>query len=569
MSSGVDVGRDRVAGAGQARLRWAELLRSPAAPWIALAVVGAGTAVFLFHETRGITVWFDEWIWVLRRRGDSLATFLDTHNGHLSLIPVAIYKLLYATAGLRTYAPYRIVLIAGQLTCCGLLFVYARRRVGDFLALVATAVLLLFGPGWENLLWPFQIAWLVSLAAGLGALLAIERRDRGGDLAACVLAAVSLASSGIGVPFALGLAVEIGLQRSRWRQWWIVGIPLALYALWSIGYQHTGISRHAFVAAPNFIATHVAATFGALAGLGGDTGQDGPGTLMTFGPALLVAALALAAWRLVRLRSVPRRVVVIATIALSFWLLTALTRAFLPNPYSSRYLYVSALLLILLAVELGAGARLAWWAQAGIAVVAAGAIASNVGALRNAARVLRVQAQVTKADLGALQIGRPVISSGYVAQQMPGYPFAVVRAGDYFAAARALGSPASTPAAILADPEPAREAVDRELIGIHRVAPLPAQRPAGPCRSLTPAPFAAAGSSPHAELPLPAAGVLVRTGSAPAAVGIRRFAEGFQYLGTLASGSAASLRIAPDAAPQPWQLQLGSNGPVTVCPLAG
>jgi hypothetical protein len=557
-------------GAQQGVRGWATLFRTPAGAWLALAALALGTAALLFHETRGTTAWFDEWIWILHRRGGSVGSFLDSYNGHLSLVPVAIYKLLWATAGLRTYVPYRALLIVGHLTCCTLLFVYAQRRVGGLLAVVAAALLLLFGPGWENLLWPFQITWLLSLGGGLGALLALDRHDRRGDVAACVLLALALASSGIGVPIALGVIVELALRRRRWERWWIVGIPVALYVLWSIAYQSTTITANSLTASPNFVATGLAASFGALAGLGGNTGQDGPGSLMTFGPTLLVAALALAAWRLIRLRRIPPRTVALATMLLSFWVITALTRSGFGNPYSSRYLYVSALLLILVAVELGRAARRIWWVEVTIVVVAAAAVLSNVGAIRDEAGALRSEAQAAKADLGALQIARPVISPGYVAQDLPGYPFVQLTAGGYFAAAHALGTPAASPSAILADPEPVRAAVDRELIGIHGVGlgmPSIVAAAPGSCTTFRPAASDSAGTTPQTQLQLPPAGLLIRSATDPISVSIRRFAAQFQPLGTVNPSSTASLRIQPDASARPWHVLLGGSGPVTVCSL--
>src|SRR5438445_181195 len=162
-------------------------------------------AVLLAHDTRGTTFFQDEWRWILERRGNSLATFLDPHNQHLSLIPVTIYKLLFATVGLRHYWPYRAVVTAAHLACVPLVFVYARPRVGAYLALLAAALILFFGPGWQDILWPFQMAWLIAVAAGVGALLLLDRRDRAGDIGACALLGVALASAGPGLAVAVGL----------------------------------------------------------------------------------------------------------------------------------------------------------------------------------------------------------------------------------------------------------------------------------------------------------------------------------------------------------------------------
>jgi hypothetical protein len=569
------------------RVRWAEALRSPAVPWIALATLVLGTGALLYHETRGTTILFDEWTWVLHRRGDSLSTFLASHDGHLSLIPIALYRLLFATVGLRHYGPYRAVMIVEHLAICALVFVYARRRVGPILALVASAVMLIFGPGWENLLWAFQVTWNTSLLAGLAALLALDRRDRAGDIAVCLLLVISLASSGVGVPILLGIGLEVVLVRRRHpREWWVVAVPALLYAAWAIDYQHTIITRHAFVAAPSFVATGVASTFGGLAGLGGSTGVDGPGSLMTFGPVLLLAALALAAWRLTRLRRVEPRVAALATIVLSFWVITALNRSVFADPYSSRYLYVSALFVVLLAVELARGAVITWRIQALIAAVAAAAIASNFGALRDAARNLRSYGQATTAEMGALDIARPVVPRGYYVQGIPGWPVVLVPAAAYFAAARAVPMPADTPAQIAVAPESVRLTVDTELIHVHRIGLL-AARPGGRagsppavegvsggsvvagsgCVRFVPSRFIPAGTPSALAVVVPQRGLLLRVYGLPATVGVRRFADQFQTVGTLAPGGPAELQISPDRSSRRWHVQLSTAGPAAACGL--
>jgi hypothetical protein len=261
---------------------------------------------------------------------------------------------------------------------------------------------------------------------------------------------------------------------------------------------------------------------------------------------------------------------VLATMLVSFWVITGLTRSQFANPYSSRYLYVSALLVILLAVELGRGARPRRWLEATVAVFVAAAVLSNVGAIRDAAGALRVDAQVTKADLGALEIGRGVIAPGYTATEMPGYPFVQVTAASYFAAAHALGTPAVGPATILADPEPVRVAVDRELIGIHGVSlgqtSTVAGAPGG-CTTLRPGAAEPVGSTPQIEVPLPAGGLLIRSAAAPISVGLRRFATEFQPLGTVNPNSSAGLRILPDGSSQPWQVELSAAGSFSACRL--
>src|SRR5436309_15189564 len=94
----------------------------------------------------------------------------------------------------------------------------------------------------------------------------LDRRDRLGDIAACVLLAVSLASSGVGLVIALGLVVDVLWGRRRWRDSWILAVPLVLYGAWWLSYQHTNrLSPIRLV--PRFAANEAAAAFVALFGV--------------------------------------------------------------------------------------------------------------------------------------------------------------------------------------------------------------------------------------------------------------------------------------------------------------
>src|SRR5436305_3106217 len=43
-------------------------------------------AVVLLYAGRHLTFFYDEWDYVLGRRGSSVAAYLDPHNGHLSAV---------------------------------------------------------------------------------------------------------------------------------------------------------------------------------------------------------------------------------------------------------------------------------------------------------------------------------------------------------------------------------------------------------------------------------------------------------------------------------------------------
>jgi hypothetical protein len=552
---------------------------------LVFALVLAAAAVFLFHETRGTTFWIDEWDWALNRRANDLETFLRPHNEHLSIVPLAIYKVLFATAGLDNNVPFRFVLIASHLACVAVLFVYASRRVGGVLALLAATVMLFLGPAWQEFLHPFQISWLIPLATAIGALLMLDRRDRGGDLAACALIALALASSGLGLVIAIGIVVELLWRRRPLRDLWIVAVPLAPYAVWWLAYQEADFIRHHVVLIPGFAADAAAGAMSALTGLTGGPLGD---TTITYGwgRPLAVAAVVVLVWRLVRLGHIPPRVAGLLAMVLAFWVFTALRRVQISSPVESRYLYVSALFVLLIAIELAQGVSLSRRAQTLIAVAAAAIVVGNFGELRDGGRFLRAQAESARAVAGAMELARPVLADDHMATNFPGFPFLQIRAGAYLAAVEEDGSPASEPAEIAAAIEDARLAADAELVAIHGVAlrpsaPGPGAGTAptvdaatggivierGGCVTFRPDDVRAANIVPELQVTLPAGGLVLTTGDGAATTSVRRFAATFPRdpQQRLAARASATLRIRPDLATQPWHLRVVPGARVTAC----
>lgn len=554
--------------------------------WVTMSILLLVAAVLFVRETRGTTLSFDEWTWALHRRGSSLATFLTPHNGHLSLVPIVIYKILFATAGLGDYAPYRALVIGAHLCCVALVFVYAKRRASGFVALSAAALILFLGPAWQNFLWPFQIAWLISIGTGLGALLLLDRHDRRGNAGACALCACSLASSGIGLAVAVGLAVDVLSRSDRRRRAWIVLAPLALYAIWWIVYQNTGLQSHAIALAPGFIATVASATFAALVGLAGQTVPFGSGTLLVFGPPLALMATLALGWHLLRQREhASPRILALLAITVSFWLLAAAGRANLAQAYDSRYLYVGGIFIVALGAELLGGVRVSLRAGLIAAPILLAALAANIGVFSSVGRYERAEAQLTAADLGALDIGRPVIPSGYQAADFPGFGV-LVDAKSYFETERAIGSPAASVPEIESYPDGVRKEADSELIAIHRVGLMasgpgaaPAERPttnavlggtlraAGTCLTFTPDAFKVGVAATELQMSLPPGGLRISVEGGAATVAVRRFSQQFQPIGSIAPGASADLSISRDLARGPWQVQIAPDSRATVCGL--
>src|SRR5690242_4558624 len=172
---------------------------SPAAICLAVALCASGILLIVLGSH--LVFEGDDWDVVLDRRGHSPNDFLNPHQGHLVLGVVVVYKLLLVGFGMGSPIPYHVVSTLFYLAAATLMFVYIRRRVGDWLALFGTTVILFFGAAALDVLSSFQMFFSGAMAAGLGALLALERGDRRGDVAACLLLAISVSFSELGIAF--------------------------------------------------------------------------------------------------------------------------------------------------------------------------------------------------------------------------------------------------------------------------------------------------------------------------------------------------------------------------------
>jgi hypothetical protein len=563
-----------------------EVRARPLASSIAvLGVLMLLQALNLYRKGLGLTFNYDEWNWVMNRRGWGAADLLNPHNEHLSLIPVLIFKLLFVTVGIDAYWPYRVTAIVAHLVCVALVFALARRRLGDVFALALAAMILFLGSAWQDLLWPFQVGYLGSVAFGLGMLLALDRRDRTGDILACVLLTLAIASSSVGIPFAGAALVEVVLRRrggdwstsQRWGDVWIVGIPIGLYALWFAIYVNPnatpgtahgfGLVRQNGPQIPSYASDMAASAFSGLFGLAIDWGRP-----------LVVAAFAIAIWQNIRRHETTRTFTLIAALGL-FWGLTALLRAQLNTPGDSRYVYPSAVLIVLLAAELFRGARATIRGAVIAALVVLFAAVANYAPLKAGSAQFQDWSSYVRPELGALQIAGPT-APPTLAPDPTRAPD--ITADKYFPAVHELGSPADTPAEMRVRGEPQREAADGVLIaGLQ--AGLRPTRAAASSRAAAPPVEGASGAvatrargcvslrstAPGASaiLTVPGRGVVVaNTGAGNLEVRIRSFADNFPAapLGNVAPGQAAVLAIPPRPGIA-WHAQVTVPGTERVC----
>jgi hypothetical protein len=531
-----------------------------------------------------LTFFQDSWEFLINRRELSVDALLQPHNEHIVLLPVAIEILLLQVFGMTSAMPEFVVLTALLLATAALVFVYVRRRLGEWPALMAAVLLLFLGPAWQDLLWPFEIGFVGSVLCGVAMLLALEREDARGDAWACVLLVLSLAFSSLGLAFAAAAVVDVAQQRRRLGLWraWLAALPLLLYAGWYAGWGREAeghVSLHNVLVSPRFVLEAATAATEALVGMSGLT--DEPVGQAAWGPALLVLLLAALAYAVYRraLRPSPRLWPALAAAA-TFWFLAGFN--FIPGreAWSSRYLYAGAALVLLIVADLLAGAKLGRRALLVAGAVTVVAAASNLVPLRDGHDFLESQTVLTRADLAAIEIARDSVEPSFgLTPEVAGTPFLIdVNAGEYLEAVDEYGSPAYTPAELAAAPEYGRVQADVVLAAALPVSieTLRAREtvPGGGdgdhsghrCGAVPPV-----GDVPPAGgngLPLrPGLTTIELPPGPPATIDLRRFAAAeFPLVSEGVPGSSTTvLRIPRDEAARPWRLRIEAVQGARVC----
>jgi len=523
----------------------------------------AASAALLLHWGSKLTFLLDDWEFLLYRPGFSADSILSPHGEHISAAPVLIYKGLLETAGMSSSLPYLAVSVALLLASVAFLFVYLRRRVDPWLALLGAGIVLFLGPAFDDLIWDFQMGFNGSLACGLAALLMLERGDRRGDAAACALLSAGMTFSSLELPFIAAALVDVLLRPDRLRRLYVPVVPALIYLVWWAGWGHeadTAVSLHNAARTPEFVFDAASAAIASLIGLVKFGQGPGPGGL-DWGRPVLIVALALGAWRLHRMGRVPRELWIALTLAVTFWVLAGLNLKPGRGPAESRYLLPGAVFVLMIAAELLRGVRVPRAAIAAAYVVGALVIASNVYVLRDAHVAYGNTSDLIRADLGAVEIADERITTPFFLDpQLAGTAYVPVSTSAYLSAVDGHGSPADDPSEIASAPEPARAAADRVLARGLGVSLEPARGALGAtgCRNVDP---------PGGILTAPPGGALVRASSSAAGISLRRFAtESFPVAAApLGPGQTGLLRIPADSVDRPWTISVRSPAPVTVC----
>jgi hypothetical protein len=553
--------------------------------WGILGVAMALAAALILYLNRGSTFYLDELDFLYETPGLGIRDVIEPHNGHLIATTRLVYKAILETIG-ADYVAFRLLAVGTVLLTAGVFYALVKRYIGALPALAPTLILLFFGSAWQHVALPIGFTPMLAIAAGLAALLALERDDRRGDIAACALLVLSVVTYSSGLPFIVGVAISVLLRPDRLRRVWIFVVPLTVYAAWwawsqsepSSSQEVTKLSNGLLI--PVWSAESLATALASVTGLSFSfSTSDSLGIDPAWGRPLAVIAVAALVLRL-RKGNVPDSLWVAIGIVLTWWALGALSFfEIFRTPDSARYVYLGSVGVLLAASAAVGSVRFSSLGLAVLFAACAVSLATNIWLLREGTRNFRIGSTAAKAGFAMVELARNRVDPAFDAADVPSSQSAqrgapVPRAPDL--AAALIDSPAGAylgivdrygslalPLSELArETEGIRETADQVLTA---ALGLRLEVPKGPGRGECTRTRADGGEPVGLELP--SGGATLRS-DAPAEVRLGRFGGvPTAKVGSLPGGGRRVLEIPPDASSRPWHASLTGARSVAVCPL--
>ncbi len=217
---------------------WREIIRrDESAGWAFRAMLALSAFVFLVV---GRHQWFirDDWALILTRRkmaADSWSNALFVaQDGHWMTVPILVYRSIHEIFGIDSYWPFLIVCLAAHVATVVLLRKLCLRvGVSAWTATILCGLLLVFGSGWEDIVFAVQITYNFSLLAFVAQLLLVDhdgKPDRR-DWIGAGIGLIGVMSSGFGPFFIGGIGLLLVIRR-RWQALAIGVGPMAVAYLW-------------------------------------------------------------------------------------------------------------------------------------------------------------------------------------------------------------------------------------------------------------------------------------------------------------------------------------------------
>lgn len=546
----------------------AKAAKAASSPWLPSLLLGAAVVAsfaWLLDLDSELTFIADDWLLLVKRHDLNANYFLHPFHGNIVAAPALIYKVLQGTVGMGSATPYYGLALATFALSAVLLFVYLRKRVGDWLALFAAVLILFLGAAFEDLLFAFQIGYYGSVAAGLGMLICLDREDDRGDVAACALLVASLLFSSLGIAFAAGAVLDFMLgRRPRGRRLYVPLVPISVFLFWWMGWGHvakTHVSFDNIATTPEFVFKAASAGLVSLMGLATGDGSEPDQPHLIWGKLLLVAGCLLLIARVAYERRLSKGLAVAIGIGLTFWVIAGVNRDETRLPTSSRFQYPSAVFLLLIIGESLRGLR-----RPPAAVVAAGigtvlAVAGGISLLeREHSERWRPYADSLRSHLAAIEIAGPAANPDFTVFFPPDIK-APARA--YLDAVASHGSPAFSEQELIENPTANRTGADLAIAQALNLALAP---PTPSSRSLRCQALQATTDGGTGLTLAPGTYSFENLGASPAELMLGRFSDETSVsFGSIEPGVLTSLAIPGDRSPRPWVLGLVGNGPFELC----
>lgn len=346
--------------------------------------IAVGAAVIILYVV-GRHQWFtrDDWAYVISRdalfqsRGWQHWLF-EAQDGHWLTIPILIFHFTTQIFGLGSYWPFLIPTMVAHVGAVFLVRSICRRvGVSAWTTTLVCSMLLVFGSGWDNIVFAIQISYNLSLVAFLAQVLLVDHDgpvDRR-DYFAAALGVVCLVSSGFGPIFTIGVLMLLLLRR-RGKALAVVVLPqVIVYAWWYLAWETDPAADKLpgnRAELPAYLVRGVTATFESMV------------TVPALAGIAIVAALAVALWSGIAWRARTTLISMWITVIVMFLAIGFERIGFgVPTAASSRYLHISAMLIApVLALTVDQLARISREVRWAGRLLLAVAVAANAGSLR-------------------------------------------------------------------------------------------------------------------------------------------------------------------------------------------
>lgn len=536
----------------------------------------AFAVAFLFWLQRDLAWADDSFNWIMLSGLNPAKTMIEPYGGHLILTPMLIYRGGLALFG-DSYTAFGVVQIGLLLILSALIYEYGRRRVGPLLALPGAIVILFLGSSSNVLMQPMLgIQFLCALVPGVAGLLALERGDRRGDVAACVLFSLAALGFEMGLAFVAGGAVGIALREDRWRRAWVVAVPIAIYGiwrLWATKYGESGVELSNVPWIPAYAVDNLGVIGASLFGLffwvghgqltylklvGFDLSHFGEGLVLLTAEVL---AIAMVVRRLLRRGPLPNTFWVAVVVLVTIWIEQGLALAPNRTPGEVRYVFPDTVAFLLVALECARGIRATRFVLIGATALTVAAVIGNLPRFKEGRDILVEYSTGARAAMAVMELDRahmrPDFNPATEAAEAytPGHE-TYISPGSLASLSEKYGRYGYTIEELRSQPEGVRQTADIVAARGMELAVTESVAPGSRCRT-----------SQTTTIRLPRGGArLVAEGGSPLL--LRRFADNYAAeIGQLQPGVAATVRVPPDAAPNAWHAYAPSGGRLTACSL--